>query len=158
MLTTDPASPAREFLDAMAARALRRLAASSTASDDARELGRLRGALALDGPLEDMTVAELGARVRAPGHVMAATIHGAKGLEFDVVVMVGADNACLPGFSPTDAEEAEARRKFYVTLTRARDEVYLVHTDTRISRRTGNAYDVDPSPFIAELQLPEDDE
>jgi DNA helicase II / ATP-dependent DNA helicase PcrA len=154
MLTADPASPAREFVDAMAALALRRLAASRTASDDARELGRLRDALAVDGPLEDMTVAELGARVRAPGHVMAATIHGAKGLEFDVVVMVGADNACLPGFSPTEAEEAEARRKFYVTLTRARDEVYLVHTDTRISRRTGNAYDVDPSPFITELQLP----
>jgi DNA helicase-2/ATP-dependent DNA helicase PcrA len=144
---------ASAFVEDLSRAALRAYLDDETASEDARELGRMRTALAAGGALEEMTVGELGARARAPGHVMAATIHGAKGLEFDVVIMVGADEVCLPGFSPTAEERAEARRKFYVTITRARDRVHLVHTDTRISKRTGRPYDVGPSPFIRELGL-----
>lgn len=153
LLHSDAATPARDFVDRIAQIALRSYIADEMASEDARELARMRQALAAGGAVEHMTLGELGARARAPGHVMAATIHGAKGLEFDVVIMVGVDEVCLPGFSPTDEERAEARRKFYVTLTRARERVHLAHTDMRISKRTGRSYDVCPSPFIAELKL-----
>lgn len=153
LVHSDAATPAREFVDAISQIALRSYVADELASEDARELARMRQALALAGAVEHMTVGELGARARAPEHVMAATIHGAKGLEFDVVIMVGVDEVCLPGFSPTDEERAEARRKFYVTLTRARERVHLAYTDTRISKRTGRPYDVGPSPFIAELEV-----
>jgi superfamily I DNA/RNA helicase len=37
--------------------------------------------------LSDLTVQGLGDRARAKGRVMAATIHGIKGLEFDVVIV-----------------------------------------------------------------------
>ena len=99
-----------------------------------------------------MTIEELGARARAPGHVLASTIHAAKGLEFDRVVLVGADDAALPGFSPSYEEVAEARRKFYVSITRARHMVYVVYTDSRVSK-FGKAYSVRPSRFLDELGI-----
>nr|WP_232542456.1 3'-5' exonuclease [Nocardia bovistercoris] len=99
-----------------------------------------------------MTRAGLGARARTPGHVYVSTVHAAKGLEFDCVVLAGADNGGLPGFDPSDDEIAEARRKFYVTITRARERVYIVYTDVRISKR-GKPYPVTPSPFLYELGI-----
>jgi DNA helicase-2/ATP-dependent DNA helicase PcrA len=144
--------PARDFVEAVAEAALASYTVDPAGSEDARELDRMRQALAVGGELAQMLVAELGARARAPGHVMATTIHAAKGLEFDVVVLIGADEGGLPGFSPTDEELAEGRRKFYVSITRAREQVHLVYTDRRVSSR-GNTYPVRPSPFIAELGL-----
>lgn len=46
-------------------------------------------------------------------------------------------SAGLPGFDANAEQIAEGRRKFYVSITRARDEVY----------------DVKPCPFIAELRI-----
>lgn len=83
---------------------------------------------------------------------MATTIHSAKGLEFDAVVIAGADSAAIDGFSCAEAGIAEARRKFYVAVTRARHEVHLVYMDVRTSAK-GNAYPVGPSVFIARLLL-----
>jgi DNA helicase-2/ATP-dependent DNA helicase PcrA len=141
---------ARDFVASITQAALARYVADPMASEDARELDRMRRSLAVGSDLEHMALAELGSRARAPGHVMVSTIHAAKGLEFDMVVLVGADEACLPGFKPKDEEIAESRRKFYVSITRARDCVHIVHTDSRISRK-GWPYEVRPSPFIAEL-------
>jgi DNA helicase-2/ATP-dependent DNA helicase PcrA len=152
LLDGDPELPARDFVEGVTAAALQAYAADPTASEDARELARMRGALAAGGGAADMTIADLGARARAPGHVMAATIHGAKGLEFDVVVLVGADDGGLPGFNPDEEQVEEGRRKFYVSITRAREQVHLIHTDCRVSSK-GNTYRVRPSPFIAELRL-----
>jgi DNA helicase-2/ATP-dependent DNA helicase PcrA len=66
-------------------------------------------------------------------------------------VMVGADDFALVGPRPKDEDLREARRKFYVSMTRAKDEVHLVHTDYRIGRN--GEYRVYPSRFIAELNL-----
>lgn len=152
LLDGDPAALAREFVEGIATAGLAAYSADPNMNEDARELSRMRQALASDGNASVMTLDELGNRARAPGHVMASTIHGAKGLEFDVVIIVGADEGGLPGFSPTDEEVAEGRRKFYVSITRAREEVHLIYTDCRISR-WGRTYAVRPSPFIAELGI-----
>lgn len=149
LLRANAETSAHDFVERLTAAALS--AYADTGGDmDARELARMRAALVPGGNAAHMTIDDLGARARAPGHVMATTIHGAKGLEFDVIVLVGADEPGLPGFNPTPEEYDEARRKFYVSITRARDEVHLVYTDQRVSRR-GNTYQVRASPFIAEL-------
>lgn len=145
-------SPAGELVGAIVNAALRPLAGGDVSNEDAHELRRMRHALGDGGIAEHMTVGDLGVRARAPGQILAATIHAAKGLEFDSVVIVGADNAALPGFTPTVEEEAEGRRKFYVAITRARHDVHVVYTDQRIAQ-SGNTYSVRPSPFIAELGL-----
>jgi superfamily I DNA/RNA helicase len=74
--------------------------------------------------------------------VKVLTMHGAKGLEFDTVIISGM-NKYFPNTRSTleDDREAEintARRLVYVSMTRAKDNVYLT-------------YKGDPSIFIGEL-------
>lgn len=148
LTSTEPESLARAFADRLASAGVERVLASAT-DDDQIEWAAMQGALSADLGTR-MTVAELGARARSPGHVMAATIHSSKGLEFDVVVLAGADTAAIDGFNATAEDTAEARRKFYVALTRARHEVHLVYTDSRTSAR-GNEYRVGPTTLISSL-------
>lgn len=61
------------------------------------------------------------------------TLHMAKGLEYPVVFIVGLEERIFPhSRSFEDPEEmAEERRLFYVGVTRAKDQLYLVHTFRR---------------------------
>ena len=97
------------------------------------------GALEPGGALADLTIRDLGDRARAAGRVMAATLHGAKGLEFDVVIVCDVEEGRIPHWgsinSSNPADLEEDRRKFYVALTRARQRVHLVWAAWRISRR-----------------------
>jgi DNA helicase-2/ATP-dependent DNA helicase PcrA len=51
------------------------------------------------------------------------TMHGSKGLEFDIVIITGISDNIIPDRS-TDIEEE--RRLFYVALTRAKEELHLL--------------------------------
>ena len=55
--------------------------------------------------------------------VQLMTMHGAKGLEFDGVFVVGCSQDIIPGKDVTPAELAEERRLLYVALTRAKDRL-----------------------------------
>jgi DNA helicase-2/ATP-dependent DNA helicase PcrA len=86
-----------------------------------------------------------------------STIHQAKGLEFDVVFVMMLCEGLFPSGRASEAEEGleEERRLFYVSITRARNELYLSYP----TRRGGfGASGVDtyqsPSRFLAEI--PED--
>lgn len=138
--------PASAFLERLAATGLER-AVSVSRGEDYLEFQAMRAWLTAN---RNFTTADLGALARSPGCVMATTIHSAKGLEFDAVVIVGADSAAIDGFSAAEADVAEARRKFYVALTRARHEVHLIYTDSRTSAK-GKPYDVGPSALISRL-------
>jgi len=79
------------------------------------------------------------------------TLHTAKGLEFDRVFICGVDDGLLPHNRSLDDEEelAEERRLFYVGITRARDQLYLV----RAARRNmfGNYETQLPSRFLKDI-------
>jgi len=51
-----------------------------------------------------------------------------QGLEFDVVVMVGIEDGKIPFFNSKGAALDEDRRKFYVSLTRARHAVHVFYS------------------------------
>jgi DNA helicase-2/ATP-dependent DNA helicase PcrA len=79
------------------------------------------------------------------------TLHSAKGLEFDVVFIVGLDDKLLPhsrSFDDPDAMEEE-RRLFYVGVTRARDHLYLLHTFRR--SMYGSSELSEASRFLADV-------
>jgi DNA helicase-2/ATP-dependent DNA helicase PcrA len=83
-----------------------------------------------------------------------STIHQAKGLEFDIVfVMMLCDGLFPSGRSAESPEgEEEERRLFYVSVTRAKDELYLCYP---LMRAGFGASGVDtyqsPSRFLSEI-------
>ncbi len=85
-----------------------------------------------------------------PG-VTLMTLHNAKGLEFDVVFMVGMEDGVFPHYrSMTDAAELEEERRLaYVGITRARKRLYLLHAWSR-SLFGGSNYNP-ASRFLSEL-------
>ncbi len=82
--------------------------------------------------------------------VTLLTLHAAKGLEFPVVFLVGAEDGLLPlrwpGSTPDEDAVAEERRLFFVGLTRAQDRLYVSHAARRI--RHGSERECRPSPFL----------
>jgi len=107
-------------------------------------------ALEAGGALAELDLAGLGNRDGSPEQLNLLTLHSAKGCEYDVVVMLGLDLGTLPWRNEAPAKLHESRRLFYVGLTRARDEVYMLYSgwvDTPRGRaRWGR------SPFLDELQ------
>ena len=64
--------------------------------------------------------------------VTLASLHAAKGLEWDVVFLTGLSEGLMPiSFAETQAEIDEERRLFYVGITRARKRLYLSWTLAR---------------------------
>jgi DNA helicase-2/ATP-dependent DNA helicase PcrA len=83
------------------------------------------------------------------GGVRLLTFHAAKGLEFPVVIIAGAEE----GISPLDRQNAdleEERRLFYVAMTRAKDELQIVRSKKR--RHYGQEKEMPPSRFLGELE------
>jgi len=67
-------------------------------------------------------------RPTGSGSAQLMTMRKAKGLEADVVFMVGLEDDITPGINKDLAEEA---RLFYVSMTRAKDLLYLFHAYKR---------------------------
>jgi len=65
-------------------------------------------------------------------HVSLMTVHKAKGLEFDYVIITGLEEEIFPIIRPDEDDGlAEERRLFYVALTRARKMISLYYADSR---------------------------
>ena len=83
--------------------------------------------------------------------VVMMTMHSAKGLEFPVVFLVGAEEGIFPGIraiGETDEMEEE-RRLCYVAMTRAKEKLYLTCAQQRmLFGRTSNNR---PSRFVEEI-------
>lgn len=83
--------------------------------------------------------------------VTLMTMHSAKGLEFEVVFLVGMEDGLFPSKRSIEEDESveEERRLCYVGITRAKKKLYI----TNASKRTmyGSTTYTMPSRFIAEI-------
>jgi len=79
------------------------------------------------------------------------TLHAAKGLEFNVVFIVGLVEGVLPHSRSLDDPEqmAEERRLMYVGITRAKDRLYLLRPFRR--SQWGDSEITEPSRFLSDL-------
>lgn len=66
--------------------------------------------------------------------VSLMTMHSAKGLEFDTVFVVGAEDNIFPSYHSLNdpSEMEEERRLAYVAITRAKRALYVTHTSARM--------------------------
>jgi DNA helicase-2/ATP-dependent DNA helicase PcrA len=120
--------------------------------DDAEELSKLIKSSKKGGKLEKFTVATFAGQGGAPDHLNLITLHSAKGLEFDVVIMMGMDQGKIPSWAATSEKaKREPRRLFYVGLTRAKDEVHMTYSGW-IANKYGRIFKNGPSEFLLELQ------
>lgn len=84
-------------------------------------------------------------------YIRMMTIHSAKGLEFDTVIVPGLEEGIFP--SPYAVAQSELieeeRRLMYVAMTRARERLLMMRAQQRVVY--GMLQDQVPSRFIAEL-------
>ena len=67
--------------------------------------------------------------------VVMMTVHSAKGLEFPIVFLPGMEEGLFPGMQTItegQSEMEEERRLAYVAITRAKKELYILHTRNRL--------------------------
>jgi len=88
----------------------------------------------LEHLLENISlVADIDSFDEAQETVTLMTLHSAKGLEFKNVFLIGMEEGIFPGMRSMNTEEEmeEERRLCYVGITRAKEKLFLTHTDTR---------------------------
>ncbi len=91
----------------------------------------------IDGFLEENAlVSDQDAYDEGADAVSLMTVHSAKGLEFPCVAVTGLEEHVLPHVLALDTPEEieEERRLFYVAVTRAREELALLHGTRRMQR------------------------
>ncbi len=83
--------------------------------------------------------------------VRLMTLHGAKGLEFEVVFLVGFEEGILPHSRclVDETEVEEERRLCYVGITRAKDYLYITYASQRLY--FGKSSLNEPSRFLADI-------
>ncbi len=78
--------------------------------------------------------------------VSLLTMHGAKGLEFDTVFILGANEGVTPYKKAVfDDQTEEERRLFYVAMTRAKRKLVISYVKEK------NGKEMSPSRFVGEL-------
>lgn len=108
--------------------------------------------LGLDGFLEEVAlVSDIETGGSGGNAVTLMTLHAAKGLEFPVVFMTGMEESVFPHsrafYEPSEMEEE--RRLCYVGMTRAKEELYLLHASARMLY--GGMQHNPPSRFLSEI-------
>lgn len=107
--------------------------------------------------LEEVALSE--AQNEEPGKkegLILSTIHGVKGLEFDVVFVVGLEEGILPHGNALKNQDLdknaieEERRLFYVAITRAKNHLFITRTTKRYLY--GQTISFMPSRFLQDLQ------
>lgn len=115
-------------------------------AEEYRELG-------LDGFLEEVAlVSDLDNFQPENDAVTLMTLHSAKGLEFPVVFMTGMEETVFPHSRALydQSEMEEERRLCYVGMTRAQEELYMIHASGRMLY--GGQQHNPPSRFLSEIE------
>ena len=105
----------------------------------------------------DSTVGSFLTALRADGRlagrsdgVHLLTFHGAKGLEWPIVHLVGTEDGFVPiSHARTAAARAEERRLLHVAVTRAEQELHVLWCDRR--ELGGQIVDRAPSPWLKDI-------
>lgn len=74
------------------------------------------------------------------------TLHGSKGLEYEAVFIIDANEGIMPHKKAVlDVDLEEERRMFYVAMTRAKERLHIFYVDERYNKK------MEPSRFLSEI-------
>jgi superfamily I DNA/RNA helicase len=96
--------------------------------------------------------AQFAPKIETEGKVQLMTIHASKGLEFPIVFLMGVEDGILPhdrSLSMPNGEQEE-RRLFYVAMTRAKEKLFMSHSQARKRSRSQNE-EQKPSRFLSTI-------
>jgi ATP-dependent DNA helicase UvrD/PcrA len=154
----DPVGPG-ELLQAALDRSgyLAELEAEDTVESAGRieNLGELVGSAReftrIDEFLEQVSLVADTDEITDDDQVVLMTLHSAKGLEFPIVFLVGAEEGVFPHTRAlTEPDELEEERRLaYVGITRARERLYITHAWSR--SLFGSTQYNPPSRFLEEI-------
>lgn len=83
--------------------------------------------------------------------IYVTTIHKAKGLEFDNIIVFDAVNGRYPNaYNKNSKENEEDARKFYVALSRAKKRVLIAYALSQVDRY-GNIHNREITPFMNDI-------
>src|SRR3954452_3472700 len=106
-----------------------------------QEPGRFRAWVEARTPFDDLDIDD------GDGAVAVLTFHAAKGREWPLVVVAGAEDGLIPHTSAVSAaQRAEEARLFYVAITRAVDQLVITRAETRRGAPTR------PSPWLEAVE------
>jgi len=106
----------------------------------------------------NLNISELSNNVKNPpdngeenNRIVLSTIHKAKGLEWNIVFIISLSEKLFPSsyISKDELDIEEERRIFYVAVTRAKDDLYLITPKSTQSYNKMNF--LNPSRFVVEL-------
>lgn len=84
--------------------------------------------------------------------VTLMSVHSSKGLEFDVVFIVGMQEDSFPStYARTESEIEEERRLAYVAMTRAKLRLFMSYAKTRYDYKSNAVVKNVPSRFLNEI-------
>ena len=84
---------------------------------------------------ENALVADVDRYDESADAVVLMTVHSAKGLEFPIVIIPGFEDGIFPSMQTvvgTSEDMEEERRLAYVALTRAKEQIFIMHTKHRL--------------------------
>lgn len=117
-----------------------RVAASRSLDDELATLNTFIARIDATGDIDDFTLGEFAGIGSGLARLNLSSLHSAKGREFDVVILFGAEEGRVPRNGANANEVREARRLLYVGFTRARHEIHLMYGQNV------------PSRFVIEVQ------
>lgn len=83
--------------------------------------------------------------------IYVTTVHKAKGLEFENVIVFDAANGRYPNyFNKSKKQDDEDARKFYVAISRAQERLYIVYATEQIDKY-GRAHKREITPFMKDI-------
>lgn len=91
-------------------------------------------------------------QIKSDGAAALLTVHSSKGLEFEVVFVVGMADGVFPDYRAQNkpSEMAEERRNAFVAVTRSRRLLYFSYPKQRLMP-WGDTWSSKPSPFLNQI-------
>ena len=143
---------AQQFVEDLLSIGLQKALSHPSMAEELIEVKKMLAALATPATTA-LSVRNLGNRALRTGRVEVTTLTSSKGLEFDMVILLGMDEDHLPSYQANTTEKInEERRKFFVSITRARENLLILYSGFTVNKYN-RVFRNGPSRFLREVGL-----